>query len=547
MRSVKESMPLSPASGKLSQRVERVISAALPSLGDVVFVAVLLGVTLALQDVVLGVDGDAGWNLRIGLQILQHGLPRSEFLLSTTNGQPVVFWEWLSQLVYALAYKIGGLTGVVVLAGVLVAGTSAGLYVALRLRRVPLLLTLALTVAGIGLTSITWTARAQLFSLALTLWTSEEIWRYWRDGRTSHLWKFPPLFALWANLHGGFLGGLVLLATGLLVAWLYPSSRGHSRPRDLTLALGGSVVATLLTPWGFGLWGHIIGYLRNPLITRYTQEYQSPDFHSLAGLLFLGLALALVICWVAIARRGGGSGPSPLAAANAIVWTALACISVRFVPLWALVVIPLLGEAFTTALRGTLSARREATNRGITTELLIRRTRSWLASAAAFSRRMEITDARAGRRVWSGLAVVALVLLTLNKGALPGATAPILSAQFDARVLPVAAAQRLHANGMPEGRGYTTYEWGGYLDFALPEFHAFIDSRSDAYPQHLLADYARIEMVAPDWQQLLNSYNIRWALLPSTDALAQLLALSPQWRCAAEDVAGVAVLCVRTA
>ncbi len=544
MRSVADSETSARVRGGLYRRAEWVIAWALPSIGDVIFVAVLLGATFALQGLALGMDGDAGWNLRIGLQILRHGLPRNEFLLSTTYGQPVVYWEWLSQVCYALAYQLGGLNGVVALAGLLVAVTSLGLYAALRVRRVPLLLALALAVAGIGLTSITWTARAQLFSLALTMWTSEEIWRYWRDGRAARLWRFPPVFALWANLHGGFLGGLLLLATALVVTWLFPAARGRAEPRRLAWSVAASVAATLVNPWGVGLWGHILGYLRNPLIARYTQEYQSPDFHSLAGLLFLGLTITLVACWMFNARRAGGAGLHPLAAANALLWTALGCVSVRFVPLWALVVLPLLGQALTSALRDGVVASTEPGNAGVM-GALVSRGRAVVLWAGGFSRRLAATDARVGRGVWGGLAIVAVLVVVLHQGALPGSNASVLSAQFDAKAFPVAAARRLEAGGLPEGTGFTTYEWGGYLDFALPAFDPFIDSRSDAYPQQLLADYARIEGVEPGWRVLLDRYGVRWALLPAGGPLAELLALSPGWTCAAEDSVGVAVLCTR--
>jgi hypothetical protein len=147
--------------------------------------------------------------------------------------------------------------------------------------------------------------------------------------------------------------------------------------------------------------------------------------------------------------------------------------------------------------------------------------------------------------VWGGLALVALVVVVLHQGTLPGSNAPVLSARFDAKVFPAAAARRLEVEGLPPGRGFTTYEWGGYLDFALPAFHPFLDSRSDAYPQQLLADYAHIDAVEPGWEVLLDRYGIRWALLPAGSPLAQLLALSPGWGCAAEDGSGVAVLCAR--
>lgn len=528
-------------------RAERVVARMLPSLTDLIFVCILFAVFLGLQGKALGDDGDAAWNLRIGEQILSHGLPRTEFLLSTAYGQPTVHWEWLAQVVYALAARLGGLNGVVALAGALVAATCAGVFAITRRRGVPLLPALALALAATALTSITWTARAQLYSLPLTLWWSNWLWRYRRDGDMRRLFAFPLVMALWANLHAGFIGGLILLTGATAAFWLFPRARGHANPRHLALTLIATLAATLATPWGLSLWFHILTYARNPLISRYTQEYQSPDFHGAAGLLFLALALAVIAAWLWCARRG--IAPDALAVVQVGVWTALAFVSVRFVPLWALIATPFLAEALTSAWRARSPVTQPAAPTGGLAAFVIPVARGALERVVRLSRRLEATETRTGRGLWTALALAAVLLLLVNGGALPGASASttLADARFDARAFPVQAAARLHAAGLPAGTGFTTYTWGGYLDEALPEYRPFIDSRSDVYSQQLLSDYADIVALRPNWQQLLARYGVRWALVPRDDALTQALQLAPDWRCAPADDVGVATLCQRTA
>lgn len=533
-----DSAPIDPA----LTRGERMVARALPSMGDVVFVCVLLGALFGLQGKILGPDGDLGWGLRIGESVLSHGIPRTEFMLSSTLGHPVVYWEWLSQTLYALADRAWGLNGVAALAALLVACASLLLYQALRRRGVSLALALPLTVLGVGLTSITWTARAQLFSLVLTVLWSELLWRYWRGGDQRILFALPPLVAFWANLHGGFLAGLILLGTATVVALLFPTRRGRAQPRALALTLLVSALATLVNPWGPGLWAHIASYAANPLIPRYTQEYQSPDFHSAAGLLFLALAFAVAAVWLRLAllrartrheatssgrTADAESAMEPLALAHVAVWTALAFTSVRFVPLWALIALPILGESLTALAR--LSPESPLAVRG-----LVRR----------FARLDQI-DAQVGRAVWSAIAVLVVVATLARGGALPGTSTRALDVRFDARILPVAAVERLKTMRVPPGQGFTTFAWGGYLDLTLPEYHVIIDSRSDDYSQQLLADYAAIVSLAPGWQTLLERHGVRWALLPSGDALTQALQMAPNWRCARVDAQDTASLCRR--
>ncbi len=527
--------------------VERVVAALLPSLADVIFIAILLGVIFGLQGKALGYDGDAAWNLRIGLHILQNGIPRTEFLLSTSYGQPTIYWEWLSQVAYAGAYLLGGLNGAVALDGVLVAITAASLYIILRRHGANVLLSLTLALIGSGLTSITWTARAQLFSLLLTVWWTEWIWTYWRTGNRKQLWVFPLAMALWANLHGGFIGGLILLGLATLVSWLFPRSRGASRPRDLAAALIASAIATLVTPWGFALPVHIVEFFRNPLITRYTQEYQSPDFHSLSALIFLALVLVLVAVWLrsVVADTLRLPPPEPLAVVIAAVWTVMAFGSVRFVPLWALIVLPILGHELAQL------GKRFDVYLGLSNALEPDSRMHALAGKAfrkltAFSVNLERTDAQVGKGIWSAVTVLLLAIFLLNGSTMPGSHSPAFSSQFDSRVFPVAAAQRLHKDGVPAGVGFTTFQWGGYLDFALPEYHPFIDSRSDVYSQQFLQDYATIIALQPGWHTLLAKYHVQWALLPTHEPLAQVLSLTPGWSCAAEDSDNVAVLCTKS-
>src|SRR5262249_19154880 len=152
-----------------------------------------------------------------------------------TSTQPWVNHEWASDLLFAIAYSNGGLPGLV----------------ALRI----LSLSLALIVLNHGLRNVSWplrdgliaaavmmsipllgTVRPQIFSfplyaLTLVALTEDAVW-------------LPVVFAVWANLHGGWLIGLgaVLVRTAL----------GPTNRRVL-VALG-CAAATLLTPYGFSLW-----------------------------------------------------------------------------------------------------------------------------------------------------------------------------------------------------------------------------------------------------------------------------------------------------
>jgi hypothetical protein len=536
------------------RRAEQVVVWVLPSLADALFVLCLFGIVFVLQGRALGQDGDIGWHIRLGLRTLSADFPRTDAFSSAAFGKPLVGMEWLAEVCYAAMWRLAGLNGVVVLAGVLVAGTTAGLLIAMRARGTPLLLALPLTLLAVALTSIHWVARPHLFSLPLTLWWSEWLWRYWRDGQRRRLWYFPAVMVLWVNLHGGFLTGALLLGTATAVAWLFPHDRGRSEPRALTGAFVATLLATALTPWGPSWVGYFAAYFTDPLVVAHTQELQSPDFHTLVGRLLLAMLLALAATWIFSGRGRALPGsssdvpgiahlrtklvgsPEPLAWATAGLWTVLALTAIRAVPLWAIIVTPLLGEALTRWLRELAapgsSGFPSRMGRGAT----------WVVNRSAG---LHDTERQIARGLWSALALGVIAFVLASGGRLPATRLQVLDVQFSPRDFPVAAVAELQRTGLPPGRGFNTVEWGGYLIYALPEYHVFIDSRSDFYGRAMLTDYLTVMDVAPGWQRVFDRYQIRWTLLPTATPLARVLALTPGWSCAPEDDDGVALLCVR--
>src|SRR5258708_24377858 len=348
--------------------------------------------------------------------------------------------------------------------------------------------------------------------------------------------------ALGANLHGGFIEGLLPLGAAVAGAWLFPRGRGRANPRHLTAALAASFVATLLTPWGVGLDLHVLEFFRNPVIARYTNEYQSPDFHQAYALWFLGLVFLLVAAWIWRARRTS-SAPEPLALALAGAWTALTFYSVRFIPLWGVVVLPMLADALVGTWRTRAASTPIASDEGATyarlPTLALDAGQQLLSSLGRVSRRVETTDHIVGKGVWAGLALLFVVVM-VRGGTLPGSSSRLLDAHYSETYFPVQAAERLHQRGLPPGIGFTTFVWGSYLDEAVPEFHPFVDSRSDVETPQLLLDYLTISSLGPGWQQMLDHYAVAWALLPRAEPLAQALALLPAWQCAPADEQGMA-------
>jgi hypothetical protein len=103
----------------------------------------------------------------------------------------------------------------------------------------------------------------------------------------------PFLFGLWANLHGGFVAGLLLIAlatAGLVVDNRRGLPDAIARHRVALLALVGAVAAvivTLATPLGSAIWAYVFSF-RNPAISLATTEWQ-PVTQSAPAIAYLAV------------------------------------------------------------------------------------------------------------------------------------------------------------------------------------------------------------------------------------------------------------------
>src|SRR6266481_9307470 len=71
------------------------------------------------------------------------------------------------------------------------------------------------------------------------------------------LWPLIPMFALWANFHGGYIVGLgamgIATAVMLVQGWFGDVGRMTSAWRLAAITLG-CAAATIMNPFGVGLW-----------------------------------------------------------------------------------------------------------------------------------------------------------------------------------------------------------------------------------------------------------------------------------------------------
>ena len=486
---------------------------AVPSPADVIF-----GIVLVVSAVVRGVlaintDGDLPRHLRVGSEILSNGLFFTDRFSWTMQGQPFVPYEWGSEVLYTLAHRAAGLPGVILLMGVALAAAYALLYLLLVKLGMDPLLAMLTSIAAAAAGSFHWLARPHVFSYVavvglMALLESSVVGHQSSQERrpktdSRRLLLTILLFAAWANLHAGFLFGLVLIGMYLvgdvLERWVPLSEeRRPSRiGRDAAL-LAAALAGTCINPSGPGVIVHVASYFQKGWLVDITNEMQSPDFHAVIGRTFLVL---LLLCLLILARSG--RRPSWQHLIVFLGTTAFALESKRHVALWALTGFPLV-MLHANSWWHSASWKPFA------------RLRDGLAQGAQL--------AHAG--LWSLVPVAMLAVAAALDGSLGGIR--LIPDHFDPMAFPVRVVERARAAGL-QGRMYNDFVWGGFILYAWPEQKVFIDGQSDFYGVPLNQLYLSIRQEEPGWERRLDSLGVDMVLTPGSTPLAWTLGSSPGW------------------
>jgi hypothetical protein len=269
--------------------------------GNVGFIAAATLLVAALALCINRVhNGDVYLELAAGRFVAHNGFVWHDPFPTIAAGREWLNQQWLSELFFYNLVRVVGMTGMTLLYALLLGLPLSWLLWQVRRRGV------AMMAWGAALYFPTILAivhpRAAAFSLAAL---AVLVALLLRGGRVTL--AIPALFALWANLHGGFVAGLLLLGLVGVGALLDGRGAGRERPRLPRPSLRAAAVgvaalgATFATPLGPKVWEYVWSF-HNPAISFATQEWE-PAIHSPAVLVYVAVAAAFGV-WLWLGSTG---------------------------------------------------------------------------------------------------------------------------------------------------------------------------------------------------------------------------------------------------
>jgi hypothetical protein len=442
------------------------------------FVAVLLIPAVLGSSKTIFNDGDVSWHIATGQWIIDHrAIPRVDPFSFTWAGRLWVPIEWLAEVFYASAFRLAGYSGVAALVTAALMALHAAVYLnAARWVRLALLPVVLMDFAIIPMLL----ARPHVLT-----WPLLAVWLLLMM-RAREQDRAPPIVAallisLWANLHGGFVFGLLVTALFGLEALVASVDKRKVLRQWIPF---GAACALALFINGNGLEGVL-----HPL--RFTQlqmlpliEEWKPSSPARTPFFFAALAIALALtAW----KRPRLPWTRWLLLA---IFLGLALLQVRHQAMFAMLAAMILPEGFAA---------------GRTAAPAIDRSMRWIAAGGA-------------------------LLLVSVRGLMP-----LEPPDNDANPWNLIAAVPAELRSQPVLNGYSM---GGPL--ILSGIRPYIDGRGDMYGDALVLGFSRITHGdSRAFTQAVQRWNIRWAMVPNDDKALIALLEQSRWRKIHADKVGV--------
>ncbi len=462
---------------------------SIPRVMLLVMVALLF--TLAVR---FPTDTDTWWHIRSGEYTLTEGMIYSDPFSFTKQGEEWINHSWGSQIILYLVYEIAGDAGLALYTAVL---STGGMWMLYQVCWGNVYLRAFVLVLGAATAAVFWSPRPHMMSFFLSTVVLYLLLIY-KYRKVDRLWLVVPLMLIWANLHAGFSIGYIFIGGFIAGEIMNHLTNAHSDERvpstgirKLIIVSLVSVAALVVNPYGFDILIVPFQTIGIGVLRDFIQEWNSPNFQERQTWPFV-LLLFVTFGAVGVSNKR-------------LDWT-------HFI--W------MMGTAFMALTAG----RNIAVFAVVTVPVLTHHLDAYFTEKGWIIKPVTQVPKQQAR-----LNLVILIVVML--GALLNVVAVLEPERVDEaqrEALPVQMAEFLNAE-KPEGPMFNSYDWGGYLIFAVPDYPVYTDGRTDLYKDEFLMQYIRIATGRDGWQEQLDADRVNLVVVERGSGLAQRLVNAKDW------------------
>jgi len=473
-------------------------------------------------------DPDTCWLLAIGQKIAeQMSLPTVDpFSYIGAEGKYVVY-QWLTELLFYQAYKAyGGLSLMLFVGMVLI---TAFFVIPVNFiadtRKAPIAC-FAVVILTFVASSYHILARPEIFSylflsLTLSLVVRHRLSMPENQTLGNLKWQLPLIFLLWANLHTGFTSGLIGVAfygLAMIAEHFFGKSKSISLVfiRNYIFLFFGCLLATMINPYGFGLWQYIYHLFFSPFNPHIMELGPLTPDRLREFTFYPFLALTCLTCFLIVRNLRPSHYPSTgLLSVFIPVYVVASGFSCRRLIMFANIC--LMYEIMFLLQARKKNEQGEKTSEAITP----------ISYDTGINQRFGELLAE---KAWIGILLVVsgLGVYLISSRVIP----PEIPQSSSGFVMPKKAIEYLRAN-VPEGKMYSDAQYGDAIIWHLAAkgvaIKVFVDTRFDMYGDELMSDYYRLRNCQKGWRKLLDKYQFDWVFLPREGSLTDKLRQSEDW------------------
>lgn len=410
-------------------------------------------------------DTDLGWHLRYG----EYFIKNKSFLLTNNLTLLLENYTWpnsygVYQIITYLFYKLFGLMSLSFLSGIILTFSFYLIYLYLE-KNLSSTILVALNIIYFSWMVFGLGWRAQLFSFLFT------ILLLFLLKKQKYLWSLPLLFLSWVNLHGGFSLGITILIIFLAVNIISFFRKKNLKSVFVNLIITVlSMAATLINPYSWKAWWEAWHHLQVPMKTLIA-EWVPPNPFTLL-IIFIIFFLCLIIIFISKNKDFN-------------LFFLASCLIFFFIM--------------------SLNARRNIPFFFLFANFII-------FGSNIIKQKLNNENIYSLSRALIILFFIFGVFIQFPKTLLINSTFDKFCSTSTMFPNPCQAVEFLKNNHLTTGNFYNTFEWGGFLEWQLPDIKYFSDGRMPAWPtpsgESPYTIYLKILQTQPGWEQTLNQYNI---------------------------------------